>query len=394
MSVLSPEPVAQVHDPMHGVVMREPGMTIAWPANHCRPWVWDREILVGAHAVRFSNADADRHLGDFDTPGNAWFARSLDGGHNWTRESHPVLDNQRKIKDIPVWRGGEPSQPQHPLDFSGDDTAIAVVMQDYRRGSSCLVVSKDRGRTWGQRVRLANLDEFHQGDDPVVLPSAGIGVMARTDYDIEGPHTLNLFITAEKHNRGEGRVIHIRTTDGALSWRVQGLITRPDLRAKAFAIMPSTVRISPDHLISAVREQSAPDGTQRWGDCSIVVYQSRDAGRSWDLLSRPSHFPATLSSPPSMQKMADGRIVVTYAVRRLPAYIAARVSDDQGKTWSEEMIIRGGSPSWDIGYVRTAVVRDRLVSVYYWGDKSDDERYIARTIWRLPAVINRAQDLQ
>ena len=50
------------------------------------------------------------------------------------------------------------------------------------------------------------------------------GLLARTDYLVEGPHRLTAFVAAEKESGGEGQPLCMRTTDGGE--RVGGVFER------------------------------------------------------------------------------------------------------------------------------------------------------------------------
>ena len=66
--------------------------------------------------------------------------------------------------------------------------------------------------------------------------------MGRTDMIVNGSNDCMLFLTASKANSLEGRPFAARTTDGGLTWRFLSFIG-PE--PTGYAIMPSTVRLSP-----------------------------------------------------------------------------------------------------------------------------------------------------
>jgi hypothetical protein len=75
---------------------------------------------------------------------------------------------------------------------------------------------------------------------------------------------------------------------------------------------------------------------------------------------------------------------VTFGYRAEPFSIRARVSGDEGKSWSEDIILRSDAVDWDLGYTRTVQRPDgKLVTVYYYNDASSPERYIGATVWEL-----------
>jgi hypothetical protein len=73
---------------------------------------------------------------------------------------------------------------------------------------------------------------------------------------------------------------------------------------------------------------------------------STDGGRAWRFLSRVNDWGA----PGDIVRMADGRIARVYGYRLPPYGLRARLSDDDGRTWGREIILRDDGGSWDIGY--------------------------------------------
>ncbi len=120
------------------------------------------------------------------------------------------------------------------------------------------------------------------------------------------------------------------------------------------------------------------------GDMWTEVYKSDDGGRTWAFLSRVNDFGA----PGSLVRMSDGRLVVVYGYR-LPNYgIRAVVSEDEGLTWGEELIVRDDGGSWDLGYPNAWEVEPgKIGCIYYFNSKDDPlqvnggKRHIARSIF-------------
>jgi hypothetical protein len=140
--------------------------------------------------------------------------------------------------------------------------------------------------------------------------------------------------------------------------------------------MPSSVRLSPSHILTTVRRKEGPDHF-------IDAWSTENNGKTWRLLNRPvENTGGSVGNPPSMIKLKDGRLVITYGFRSAPYGIRARISDDQGKTWGPEIVLRDDAGTWDLGYPRTVQRADgKIVTVYYFNDGKDQERYIAATIW-------------
>jgi hypothetical protein len=88
-------------------------------------------------------------------------------------------------------------------------------------------------------------------------------------------------------------------------------------------------------------------------------------------------------NPPTLTKLQDGRVCLTYGYRAAPFGIRARLSEDGGKSWGDVIHLRDDAACADLGYPRTIQRPDgTLVTVYYFNDQVDTERYIGATLWR------------
>jgi hypothetical protein len=163
----------------------------------------------------------------------------------------------------------------------------------------------------------------------------------------------------------------VRTSDGGKSWKFVAWI---GAEPQGYAIMPSTVRLGPTELISAIR---CRDADRSW----IETYRSLDLGESWKRDATPVSDLGE-GNPPSLIRLKDGRLCLTYGYRAPPYEIRARLSSNRGRTWDPEYTIRGHGGGRDQGY-RLSVERPdgMIVTVYYFHDKPKSDRYIAATIW-------------
>ncbi|MCB9784484.1 MAG: exo-alpha-sialidase [Candidatus Omnitrophica bacterium] len=347
------------------VVYKEDGRFGGWPANHGM-WHWGDEVLVGFSRGYYKNL-GERHHIDRDKPEQHWLARSLDGGKTWKTE-----DPQEKGMLIPqgeALHGTElPEMKPVPakdcpggIDFTNPDFAMTLRMSSADTGESRFYYSYDRGHTW---------------EGPFKLPLFGQkGIMARTDYIVNGKHDCMIFLTAAKENNEEGRVLSARTQDGGKTWKMLSFIG-PE--PEGFSIMPSTVRLSDTKLICTTRRR---EGDNRW----IDGYVSEDNGESWEYIGKPVK-DCGIGNPPAMIQLQDGRLCLTYGFRQEPWEMRAVFSSDEGKTWTEPYTIRTGGGTRDLGYPRTVQLPDgKILTAYYWCDQPDTERYIAATIWEAPA---------
>ena len=346
----------------HHVVFQEDGRFGGWPANH-GIWHWGDEITFGY--VEADHMERRGHTFDRDTARHM-FARSLNGGATWsTRDGYACgirgwAHNHRIDEDKAV----EPADCPGGVDFTQRGFCLAFTRDSNNVGPSNFYYSTNRAHTWHGPFRFPDLDTH--------------GVAARTDYIIDGPHEMLVFLTSAKSDGGEGRVFCARTTDGGGSWeRVAWIGEEPEV---GFAIMPSSVRLSDTEILTTMR--------MREGDWNyMAAYISEDNAATWTRLDNPVSDTGQGGSPPALVKLRDGRIAMAYAVRAEPARMCVRYSSDGGRSWTDERVLRDDDGSTrDMGYPRMVQRPDgKLVVVYYYNNALLDDhppyRYIAATIF-------------
>ncbi len=359
LGILGSLGMAVSSDPVrHVIVYRESGSFGGWPANH-GIWSWGDEIVVGFEVGYLKTAERG-HAIDYSRPAEHVLARSKDGGETWSIERPTGLRPPEgiKIAGVPSGKGGaEPIDCTGGIDFTHPGFALTARMADIHVGPSRFYYSMDRGVSWTGPFKIPNFGQK--------------GIAARTDYLVEGPGTLTMFLTAAKSNGIQGRAICVRTTDGGKTWNFISFVG-PEPGEGDKAIMPSSVRLSKSEILTARRQKQFID-----------TYRSLDNGATWK--EAGIAVPDTglnNGNPPHMVRLKDGRLVLTYGFRSEPYGIRARLSRDQGRSWGSEIILRKDGGTWDLGYTRTVQRSDgKLVTVYYFNDSKDGERYIAATIW-------------
>jgi len=336
-----------IEDARHLKVFYGESQFAGWPANN-GIWQWGNEILVG-FSLGYLAPPEMRGLHQIDParPQRIMLARSLDGGETWSvsEAGYPDGEPQRFPTDIVF------DAPDFTLNARGDKAFISL----------------DRGRTW---------------TGPFRLPFADLHLRARTDYHVLGPKDLILFLTAQKTNDREGRPFCVRTRTGGKYWNQFAWIgPQPP---SGYSIMPSSTRLPNGDFLVALRRRDNDPVQHNF----IELFRSQDGGLNWQWLANPvKENGGSSGNPPSMVRLADGHLCITYANRNKPHTIRAVLSSDDGKTWGQEYVLRRGAGEPDIGYTRSVQRPDgKLVTIYYWLDEPRTERYIAATICSMPKV--------
>jgi len=367
LNAFIPHAEAESAGPKHLFIYHQKGRFAGFPANH-GIWHWGNEILVGFSAGDYKDLGPDRHAIDRSKPEEHLLARSLDGGETWAIENP---GKKGALIGTPGARHGTmPTDVSEPvpvdcpgsIDFTHPDFAMTCRMAGTDNGQSRFYYSYDRGHHW---------------KGPFNLPLFGQpGIAARTDYIVNGPHDCHLFLTASKSNYREGRVLCARTIDGGKNWQLIGMIG-PE--PEGYSIMPSSVRLSSNQLLTTIRCRAGADAS---GKSWIEAWDSSDNGQTWSFLNRPVKDTGE-GNPPHLIRLVDGSLCLTYGVRAAPFRICAVFSKDGGKTWSPERNLRDDGGNRDLGYVRSVQRPDgKIVTIYYfWDRKTGPERYLAATIW-------------
>lgn len=128
-------------------------------------------------------------------------------------------------------------------------------------------------------------------------------------------------------------------------------------------------------------------GTTTWG---VLVTTSTD-GKNW---TTPKRIPNLLGSPPHFLELDNGAVLLTYSYRTAdyvggegPRGCRARISYDDGVTWSEEDIIIsevGNTKNDDVGYPSSVQLEDGTIyTIYYQPYDTDWPCSVMYTTWRL-----------
>ncbi|MHC4482979.1 MAG: PA14 domain-containing protein, partial [Planctomycetota bacterium] len=315
----------------HVMVYDEPGRYAGWPANGGF-WMWGNEMAVAFECGWFEDRPdwQDGHARDGSRGNEDIVARSSDGGLTWTHKKYDIMSSDDGIRDIP-----------EGMDFGNPDFGFKCQGERF-------YYTYDRGKNWFGPYRLKITG----------LSGADENIESHTCYIINGKKDGYFFFGVEPDD-AEDRFYCTRTADGGKTFDFLGWISPPPDEAAKYErwAVYSAVKVSENHLIAALRRKINKKRGRIKRLNWIDVYESKDKGKIWSFLSKVADTDVVNSdfngNPPSIIKLRDGRLCVTYGFRAKPCVMCAKFSSDNGRTWSKPIILRTGARNWDFGYSRS-----------------------------------------
>ncbi|KQV07819.1 sialidase family protein [Leifsonia sp. Root112D2] len=374
-------PPQRAADVEHHIVYRNENEFAAWP-YYCGLWkTADGSLVAGFKRVP-SNYEDVNHYNLVHAPGEIVVIRSTDNGRTWDQDSIvSVFDMSiKEEKDFP---GGEAADWSNlpPLDFTSRDTlvmggGIPTLMGGGDHRAAWIRASTDGGRTWRAHNVLPNWD----------FP--GVSMPGTSMYSVRDDGVMLFGVQAWAPGAQSPLLVVYASPDGVQFLHLGEIVEEtpksaywPGGRfASAQHIYPRVVVLKDGRVLASVRYERDPRGVF-W----VEIHESLDGGRTWHWLSRVNDWGA----PGDLVPMSDGRLVCVYGYRLQPnPGIRYRVSEDQGRTWGQEMILRDDGGSWDLGYPRVIEIEPGLLLTHYWINLKNDRidvnggvRHIACTIF-------------
>jgi len=344
----------------HGIVYRNESQFCAWPF-YCGFWqVANGDIVASFKRVEtdYSAAASVDHGQMSRKKGHLVTIRSRDGGRSWDPGSvQEIFDMDAKgPADFPGGTSADWSGLP-PLDFTSRDTLVmggGVPSLFAPDADAWLRASSDGGKSWR---------------DPIILPRYGLPSLTHfglSQYGVREDGVALMGMQSVSPEALSPRPLVYGTKDG-WNWQFLDFMTEQEAPSPFYVsdspfaplphFYPRIVMLKSGKAIASLRYQR---------DARSVIWtevmESLDGGRSWHFLSRLNDWGA----PGDLVPMADGRLVCVYGCRIMPSGVRYRVSEDEGRTWSGEFILRDDGGSWDVGYPRVIEAEPgTLLSVYY-----------------------------
>ncbi|MHB1038493.1 MAG: sialidase family protein [Pirellulales bacterium] len=173
---------------------------------------------------------------------------------------------------------------------------------------------------------------------------------------------------------GEHRNGVCESSDDGQTWQwLAEIPTRPGDRRDEYHELHAVESAQGKLIVQIRNHNTAHEG-------ETLQCESTDGGKTW---STP-HSIGVWGVPSHLARLGDGRLLMTYGHRRPPFGNQARVSADEGGTWSEGMIVSGDGAGGDLGYPSTVQLGDgSLLTVWYESMRAARGAVLRQARWTL-----------
>lgn len=264
----------------------------------------------------------------------------------------PYLEKQASFAELKP-KGWE-TKAMAPEQLARWKAAHARLSEDERKAElgEWVIRSTDGGKSWSNRI-------------PTVVNSP------------HGPIQLKdgrLLYAGKQLWTGDKKVGVAESKDDGLTWQwLSEIPTRKGDDAVNSYHELHAVEAADGTIIAQIRNHNKANAG--W----TLQTESTDGGRTW---SEPH--PICYGLPSHLLKLRDGRLVMTYGHRRKPFGNEARISSDNGKSWSGPITISGDGIGGDLGYPSTVELADgTLLTVWYEKMKEFKNAVLRQAKWRL-----------
>lgn len=369
----------------HAVVYRRENEFCSWPFTS---GFWENgsgELIANfmTRTVAYASGDEINHDALERGSGGAprmVTVRSRDRGRTWDGA------NPQTNMFASIGREGAQTVERlpEPVNFLDRDVLVSSgstggFAQKTARGT--VRISRDGGRSWGPTL---------------VLPLEGLVSTTGVQSALVRPdgRCLLFLFSVDENNANRRPLVYASTNGGTEFHFLSYIVPKTDPWGQTDGDYTGSIRfvgyrwfyprgymLPSGRILCVTRCQRDPTGVM-WSE----VFASDDGGESWTFLSRVNDYGA----PCSLVVLPDGRVVAVYGYRLMPSGIRASVSEDGGRTWGPELIVRDDGGSWDLGYPNAWHAGDGQIGALYYFNSKDDKvqanggvRHIARSLFSI-----------
>lgn len=399
-----------IRDVRHSVVHYDTATYCGHPRMVGFHYFGGGEILVGHfHAPSYYQVYTDvRHVA-YQARAVCMFQRSMDGGKTWPKENEQIVldrvpfvaDPDKYLFDIEGKREDYDMFKEEAIFFSQNTSELKPPVRTF------FIRSVDKGKTWekvpsvirnphGDKLSISrhNTPVIRMPDGKTLLASFHVNTVLNPG---DGKELLGETIIMASKDQGitwDFLSRPIIDATGESSYGYQTLLLLPTGELQCYVLNSYKKSEEVDGMRNTICMTSSFDGGKNW---STGIPVSGKGGEVW----KDPGTSGVLYRSPWPMLLRDGRILVLFARRRMPTGIGGIISEDGGKTWSPEFVIRDDGKRWneakheegdwgDLGYPVGCQLDDgRIFFAYYFNNKDigrhpqGGTRYIAATTFKI-----------
>ena len=348
-------------------ISKRPNLYHGWPTLARRS---SGELLVVCSGGRES------HVCPF---GWVELMRSGDGGQSWSWP-RVLMDSATDDRDAGICETGDGSL----LVTTFTSLAYVDYLDDAKPGATGRFMkwSADRIATWKSAHERLTPAQREQMLGTWMLRSIDGGMTWSAPYRVpvnspHGPIALSdgrIIFAGKRLWHAKRRIGVADSHDDGQTWRWLAEIPARDGDDFTEYHELHVVEAADGRLVAHIRNHNQANERE------TLQTVSEDGGRTW---STP-HPIGVWGLPSHLLRLRDGRLLMTYGYRRPPFGNQARVSKDNGDTWSGAMTLSDDGEGSDLGYPSTVELEDgTLVTVWYERMADSPNAVLRQAVWNL-----------
>lgn len=344
----------------------------AWPAGFiCK--TWGKEILVGFFKAPYKNSQSIHNF-DREEVAHLTLARSYDAGDTWEYTDTDLLDPAPKASmhnAVPL------SKFEGTIDFSDPDFVLLFNMSGTKNADySWWHYSTDRGHTWHGPYMIHG------------MPEITTALHMRTAYKVMNKDEIIFVGTCAKQDGREGKCFCAKMKNGGKDFEFLGYINEKEEYIYGSEIMPRFLTRKDGSFVCITRVK-VDNPMNRDQTALHRIYESYDQGKTWTYMGIPNDCSGWNAF--SFSALPDGTWVMAYGARSLPYGLRCRYSEDEGRHWSHQIILRKDSEGMDLGYPNSDILDDGSLFIsYYYSMSQDSPRTIEAIILDKDYLLEKA----
>jgi len=231
------------------------------------------------------------------------------------------------------------------------DKLIEENVDTGREMDTWMIRSEDGGKSWSERIKIP----VHSPHGPVQLKDGRLLFAGRQSLQAEKRSLYGApFFGIDRDN---ANIAVAESKDDGKNWVISGIVpVLPPVPPDNF-VEPHLVETQSGTLIMHIRNQC-----QSVFPGEILQSESEDGGKTWSV----PHPTGIKGLPAHLICLQNGHLLTTYGYRENPYGIRASISKDEGKTWSEPIVISDDGCCCDLGYPSSVQLDDgSIITVWY-----------------------------